>query len=72
MVTKKRMEGFQKPLGNPANTRSVGLARITYVSDNTAECSCGGWAASHPRRKVLEDAIDRHLNKKHGGRGIRL
>lgn len=51
-------------------TREVGLARITY-SGSAVGCSCG-WVRAHPREKVLEDSIDRHLSKKHGGRGIRL
>lgn len=52
-------------------TGKVGLARITYYGDTHAECSCG-WSVGHTREKVREDAIDRHLNKKHLGRGIRL
>lgn len=62
-------QGFQKPL-KPAKTREVGLARISY-RDGAAYCSCL-WAARHPREKVLEDMIDKHLARKHGGRGIRL
>jgi hypothetical protein len=52
-------------------TGKVGLARITYLSDQQAVCSCG-WPVSHKRSKVLEDRIDRHLSEKHAGRGIRL
>ncbi len=33
-------------------------------------CSCGGWATSHKRTKVREDRAQRHLDRKHGGRGI--
>ena len=36
-----------------------------------AQCSCGA-PFTQPREKVREDAIDRHLLRKHGGRGIRL
>lgn len=62
------MLGFQKPLSAP--TRQVRLARITY-NGNEALCSCG-WGFAHKRDKVREDAVDRHLTKRHGGRGIRL
>lgn len=48
----------------------VRLARISY-GDNYAVCSCGKPFTQH-REKVREDAIDRHINKKHAGRGIRL
>lgn len=58
----------RKPTPQP---KPVGLARVTYLSDTQVQCSCG-WPASHARPKVLEDRIDAHLNKKHGGRGIRL
>ena len=62
-------QGFQKPLSNPGS-REVGLAVISYEND-WAICNCG-WAFGATREKVREDAIDRHLNKKHQGRGIRL
>lgn len=54
--------------------KPVGLARITYhgaLDRESAVCSCG-WSASHIRLKVLDDSIDRHLDRKHEGRGIRL
>jgi hypothetical protein len=61
-----RDQGFQKP---------GGLARITYdphgEHGSTVKCSCG-WRYRHKREKVREDAIDRHINKKHQGRGIRI
>lgn len=69
---KKRMDGFQKPLGNPAKAKQVRLAVISYTEDGEVVCSCGGWSTNHTRVKVREDAIDRHLAKRHGGRGIRL
>jgi hypothetical protein len=70
MATKQRGTGFQKRL-RPEDAKPVGLAVISY-SDIGAVCSCGGWSYIHRRRKVLEDAIDRHLTKRHDGRGIRL
>jgi hypothetical protein len=60
--------------GPTGQTREVGLARISYAESQRGthgECSCG-WGAVHLRAKVLEDKIDRHLETKHGGRGIRL
>lgn len=64
------MAGFQKPR-RPAQTKTVGLAVIRYVANDEATCSCGE-QITHKRTKVLEDRIDKHLARKHGGRGIRL
>lgn len=67
------LTGFQKPL-NPSKHKPVGLARITFgkaAGREVAECSCQ-WVSWHTRLKVLEDRVDRHINKQHGGRGIRL
>lgn len=63
------MRGFQKPLTGP--TKKVGLAVIRYEADNAAMCSCGT-ALYHQRAKVCEDKIDRHIEKKHNGRGVRM
>lgn len=69
----KRMEGFQKRLSDPSKAKEVRVARISYTEDgHGAVCSCGGWAYWHRRTKVMEDAIDKHLLRKHGGRGFRL
>ena len=62
-------EGFQKPLSEPGK-RDVRLARISYRGDGVV-CSCG-WAFVHTREKVREDAVDRHLARRHGKRGLRL
>lgn len=43
---------------------------VVQTQGRAALCSCG-WAYGHDREKVREDAIDRHLNKRHGGMGIR-
>jgi len=67
-VTRPETTGFQKPLHG--GTREVGLAVISYEG-SAAQCSCGAVVA-HKREKVRENWIDRHLEKKHGGRGIRL
>jgi hypothetical protein len=61
--------GFQKPV-SAKEFKHVGLARITSAGD-TSQCSCG-WGYKHDREKVREDAVDKHLDKYHGGRGIRL
>jgi hypothetical protein len=64
----RRLGGFQKPVSQPA--KRVGVAVVTYEGD-TARCSCG-WGYAHQREKVREDAVDRHLRKKHNGRGVRI
>lgn len=61
--------GFQKRV-KPEHFKNVRLARISY-SGMSAVCSCG-WTTHHRRATVREDAIDRHLAKRHDGRGIRL
>jgi hypothetical protein len=55
----------------PAARKEVGLARISYPEPFTALCSCS-WTMTHVRSKVLEDGVDRHVDKKHEGRAIRL
>lgn len=72
-MTRPATKGFQKPLDN-GKRREVGLAVVTSGEINGrgfSECSCGK-PFTQARAKVREDAIDRHLNEKHGGRGIRL
>lgn len=72
--------GFQKPLRpqkggrakRGAKPKGLGMAVITYPHAGMAVCSCGAWAYKHPREKVLEDAIDKHTARKHGGLGIRM
>lgn len=64
----KRGAGFQKPINK--TSKPVGLARVKQDWEK-AYCSCG-WEYTHAREKVREDAIDRHIDKKHNGRGIRL
>ncbi len=55
--------------------RKVGLARISTEQaasgEGRATCSCG-WSFFHKREKVREDAVDRHLDKRHNSRGIRF
>lgn len=59
----------QKP--TPQQWRDVRLAVISYEGLGAA-CSCG-WRSRQARRlSVLEDRIDRHLAKRHDGKGIRL
>lgn len=66
---KTRMAGFQKPL-NPDKKKSVGLA-IVRTADERAVCSCGQ-SFAHRRDKVREEWIDRHIDRKHAGMGVRL
>ncbi len=55
----------------PHQWQDVRLAVITY-SGAGARCSCG-WKSRQARRSnVLENSIDRHLAKRHEGKGIRL
>ncbi len=59
----------------PQTRREVNLARISTESAGTGEgrstCSCG-WSFFHKRPKVREDAVDRHLAKRHDSRGVRF
>lgn len=70
MIERGALPGFQKPQST-TKTREVGLAVITHYGDTRVECSCG-WSYGHTREKVREDAVDKHLDKRHSGRGIRL
>lgn len=72
-MTRPATKGFQKPIDS-GKRKQVGLAVITYgkAGDRTfAQCSCGA-PFTQPRENPRENAIDRHLKRKHGGRGIRL
>lgn len=70
-MAKLRMAGFQKPQRTPKDGRPVGMAVVSYQEDGSVVCSCGGWVYRHIRPKVIEDAIDRHIERKHNGRGFR-
>ena len=66
-----REDRFQK-LSAPDPELQNSMARITsYVHEDPSRilCSCG-WAYRHPRTKVRENAAERHVNKRHGGRSI--
>ena len=67
-MTRETADHFSRP--KPQEWKDVGLARISY-GERVVWCSCG-WRYSHIREKVREDAVDRHLAKRHGGRGIRF
>lgn len=71
MSKKHRGEGFQKRV-RPEDAKPVRIAVATYQEDGSVACSCGGWTYFHPRNKIVENAIDRHFAKRHGGQGIRL
>lgn len=71
----KARTDHNRPL-NPVSRKNVGLAivkteHVENLDIEAAQCSCG-WVAYHRRHKVLEDKIDRHLDKEHNRRGIRL
>lgn len=55
----------------PGNWKNLGMTMVKYTHADRVECLCG-WSAIHRRAKVLEDKIDRHLAKRHAGRGVRL
>ena len=55
----------------PSEWKKVNLARVTYDAYGGAACSCG-WSKRPCRVKVLENAIDRHLDRRHAGKGVRL
>lgn len=69
MSERPETQGFQKPLDDGKRTE-VRMAVVRY-GEGYAACSCGAPFVHH-RKKVIEDMIDKHLAKKHGGRGIRL
>lgn len=64
------MGGFQKRR-KPEEWSKPRLARVRYTTGQTVECSCG-WYYGHIRPSVIEDAIDRHLQRRHEGKGFRL
>jgi hypothetical protein len=67
----KMTSGFQKPLDD-GKRKKVGLASVRDDDGiGAAQCSCG-WAYAHRRAKVRENAIQRHLDRAHAGRGIWL
>lgn len=51
-----------------AQRREVGMARITS-DEALTQCSCG-WAKIHTRRKVRDDAAERHVSRRHEGRAL--
>lgn len=70
-MTKQRGAGFQKPVDS-GKRREVGMAvvsrdRVTGIM----RCSCGQ-PFMHERDKPRENAIDKHIARKHSGMGIRL
>lgn len=70
MSERPATQGFQKRT-SPDDFKKVKLAVITYTDSGASVCSCG-WRHNVARSKVQEDAIDRHLAKRHNGRGIRV
>lgn len=62
--------GFQKPLDS-GKRKPVGMAILKTSDTGVVECTCG-WRYIHHREKVRDDAIDKHISRKHGEMGIRL
>lgn len=50
--------------------KSVRMA-IIHVEAGYVTCNCN-WSKVHHRDKVLTEAAQRHLDKKHGGQGLWL
>jgi hypothetical protein len=72
-MNRPETQGFQKPV-RPDDFKVVGLAVVSMeqaAGRECAQCSCG-WTGYHSRLKVLDDRIDRHLQRRHAGRGIRV
>ncbi len=69
-MTRPATEGFRKPF-RPGKVREVRVAVISRTDSGAVVCSCG-WRHSMARLKVLDDAVDRHVEKRHGGQGLRL
>lgn len=67
----KRMEGFQKPLVDNTDTKTVGLAMISQPEVGLIVCSCG-WRFIHARNKVREDRAETHVKAKHNGQAVWL
>lgn len=68
-MSKRRGQGFQKRT-DPKDWTQPRMALISYYADGV-KCSCG-WFNTAKREKVREDAIDRHLDRRHNGRGVRM
>lgn len=46
------------------------MRMVSLTADGlTIVCSCG-WSVFHQRTKPREDSAERHLNRKHNGKGI--
>ena len=63
------LDGFQKPVSQPGK-KEVRLA-VLHTDGIYRTCSCG-WAYGAERKKVRDDAAQRHLDRKHKGRGLWL
>lgn len=48
----------------------VGLALVSNDKTEPVTTINCGWRYRHKRKKVREDAAQRHLDKHHGGQGI--
>lgn len=65
-VSRNPTDRLRKP-----KTQAVGLATIYTNTEGVHHCSCG-WRVYHARTKVREERAQKHIDKKHDGRGIWL
>lgn len=68
-MSKPRLEGFQKPLDD-GKRKQVRIA-VIRTGDGGALCSCGA-PFTQRRKKPRDEAIQKHVNKKHGGQALWL
>lgn len=59
-----------RSLSDPSTWKPTSMASI-QESGNVITCSCGA-AKVHPREKVRGDWAEKHIEKRHQGRGIWL
>jgi len=51
-------------------TKRVKMAVVQITDSGRGTCSCGWSSKNGVRRKVQEDRIQAHLDKRHGSRGL--
>lgn len=59
-------------INDASKAKDVRLAIIREVEGNALVCSCGAFSITHARVKVREDRAQKHLDKKHDGKGLWL
>lgn len=67
-----RLKGFQKRAqGRRRQVRVAVVKMMTTDAGSGAECSCG-YVKYHKRAKVVEDRLQAHVNRDHGGKAMWL